>query len=74
MRLMTEILVGFGMGAAIGWQLDKWFGTRPWLMLVWLVLGGAAGIMNAYRQARGLDATVGLGAALERRDRRRDQG
>ncbi len=74
MRLMTEIVVGFGVGAAIGWQLDVWLGTKPWLMLVWLVLGGIAGIMNAYRQAKGLDGTVGLGAAIDRRNERRHDG
>ncbi|SNB54403.1 ATP synthase protein I [Arboricoccus pini] len=44
-----EILTGVGVGALIGYGLDSWFGTRPWLSIVLFVLGGAAGLLNAYR-------------------------
>ena len=33
----------------VGWLLDRWFGTRPWLMLVMLFLGFAVGIWNVIR-------------------------
>ena len=39
------------VGAVLGWFLDKWLGTRPWLLLLFLVLGMAAGMLNAYRTA-----------------------
>ena len=39
------------VGAALGWFLDKWLGTRPLLLLLFLVLGMAAGMLNAYRTA-----------------------
>ena len=41
---------------AIGWALDYWFGTKPWLMLIFLFLGGAIGINNAVRTALRIDA------------------
>ena len=44
-----EILAGIGVGALIGYGLDSWLGTRPWLSIVLFVLGGAAGLLNAYR-------------------------
>jgi ATP synthase protein I len=44
-----EILAGVGIGALIGYALDSWLGTRPWLSIVLFVLGGAAGLLNAYR-------------------------
>ncbi|MDA8230623.1 MAG: AtpZ/AtpI family protein [Magnetospirillum sp.] len=69
MRLAVEFVVGIAVGVAIGWGLDRWLGTRPWLMVLFLLLGGAAGVMNAYRAARGLDDTVGIGAAQRRRTR-----
>ncbi len=67
LRLATEVVVGIGGGAGLGWGLDRWLGTQPWLMVVFLMLGGAAGVLNAYRAARGLDDTVGLGEAQRRR-------
>ena len=43
-----SVIIGLG----IGWLLDRLLGTRPWLMLVMLVLGFAAGIVSVYRAAR----------------------
>ncbi len=42
-------LVGGGL---LGWALDRWTGLRPLFLLVFLVLGGAAGLLNAYRHLR----------------------
>ena len=36
-------------GLLIGWLLDRWLGTRPWLLVVGLVLGGAAGFYELFR-------------------------
>ena len=66
MRLAVEVVVGVAVGAGLGYGLDRWLGSRPWLMVLFLFLGGAAGVMNAYRAAKGLDDTVGLGAARRR--------
>ena len=46
-ELVSAILVGVG----IGWLLDRWLGTRPWLLLLFLLLGGGAGILNVVRAA-----------------------
>lgn len=69
-RITVELVVSVAVGGGIGYALDRWMGTKPWLMLVFLFLGGAAGVMNAYRAAKGLDESVGLGGALERKHRR----
>ena len=37
------------VGAALGFGLDRWLGTFPWLFLVFFVVGGAAGVLNVYR-------------------------
>jgi len=43
-------LVGCPLGGGIvGWLLDRWFGTKPWLMLVMLFLGFAVGVWNVIR-------------------------
>lgn len=56
MRLGVEFVSGFVVGGLIGWALDRWFGTRPWLMVVFFLLGAAAGTMNLIRAARRLQA------------------
>jgi ATP synthase protein I len=49
--------VGFSFVLAIviavwvGWMLDRWLGTSPWLFLLFFVLGLAAGVLNVYRTA-----------------------
>src|SRR3569623_2677904 len=49
-QLVLSQLVGCQLGGGIvGWLLDRWFGTRPWLMLVMLFLGFAVGIWNVIR-------------------------
>lgn len=55
-RISIEIVVALVVCTAIGWALDFWFGTTPWLMLIFLFLGGAAGINNAVRTALRIDA------------------
>jgi ATP synthase protein I len=51
-QLVLSQLVGAPLGGGIvGWLLDRWFGTRPWLMLVMLFLGFAVGFWNVIRIA-----------------------
>jgi ATP synthase protein I len=39
------------IGAAIGYFLDKWLGTTPWLFFLFFFIGLAAGVLNVYRTA-----------------------
>ena len=50
-RLSTELVAGVLVGAFIGWALDKWLGSSPWGMIVFLLLGFAAGVVNVMRAA-----------------------
>jgi ATP synthase protein I len=50
-RLSTEFVAGVVVGAAIGWLLDRWLGISPWGMIVFLLLGFAAGVLNVMRAA-----------------------
>jgi ATP synthase protein I len=49
-----EVVAGVGGGLLLGWGLDRWFGTAPLLLIVFFVLGAAAGVLNAYRYMRRL--------------------
>lgn len=53
-RLSVEMVVGVAVGGVMGWYLDSWLGTRPLLLIVFLLLGSGAGILNAVRAAREL--------------------
>ena len=58
-RVGIELVSALMIGLGIGWLLDSWLTTRPWLMIVFTIFGGAAGILNVYRQAAGFGYTVG---------------
>jgi ATP synthase protein I len=58
-RIGAELIAGIAVGVLIGWALDGWLGTRPWLMVAFLFLGAGAGMMNAYRALMGLGLAVG---------------
>jgi ATP synthase protein I len=54
LRLSTELVAGVAVGGFIGWALDRLFDTAPFLMVAFLFLGGAAGIMNVVRTAKAM--------------------
>ena len=58
-RLTTELVAGVVVGGLIGWQLDKWLDTSPVLLLVFFVLGVAAGILNVIRTAHEMQRKSG---------------
>ena len=49
MRVLGELIGAPFGGAVIGFVLDRWLGTKPWLLLVLLVLGFGVGIRNVVR-------------------------
>jgi len=52
-RVGTELLAALIVGGGLGWLADTYlFSTQPWGLVVGLVLGAAAGILNAYRAAQ----------------------
>jgi ATP synthase protein I len=50
-RLSTELVAGVLVGAGIGWLLDRWLGSSPLGMIVFLLLGFVAGVLNVMRAA-----------------------
>jgi ATP synthase protein I len=49
MRVGVELVSALAVAVAIGWGLDEWLGTRPFLLMLFFVLGGAAGVANVWR-------------------------
>ncbi len=51
LRLGADFVAGIILGAALGWGVDRLFGTAPWGLTVFLLLGFAAGILTVMRSA-----------------------
>ena len=51
-KLSTELVSAVAVGTIIGFILDKTFGTKPWLILIFFFVGVVAGIINVFRSAK----------------------
>lgn len=63
--LSTEFVAGVIAGGVLGWIVDRVFGTKPWGMIVLLMLGFLAGIYNVLRVSGFLGAPPGRGGRRE---------
>jgi ATP synthase protein I len=50
-RLSSELVAAVVVGAGIGWLIDRGLGISPWGLIVFLLLGFAAGVLNVMRSA-----------------------
>lgn len=64
-RIGVELIAGVVVGGLIGWQLDSWLGTSPVLLLVFFLLGAAAGILTVMRTARAMQEGSGAGTGRD---------
>lgn len=60
-RMVIELVAGLGIGFGIGYGLDYLFGTTPFLMLVFTLLGIAAGIKTMMRTAAEFSTNTAVG-------------
>ena len=51
-KMSTELVAAVAVGTIIGFILDNWFGTKPWLILIFFFIGVIAGIMNVIKSAK----------------------
>lgn len=58
-KLSSEFIAGVGVGAGLGWFIDRLAGTSPFGLIVFLLLGFGAGVLNVMRSA-GLVSDVGI--------------
>lgn len=49
LRVGVEMVSAFAVAGAIGWALDHWLHTTPLFIVLFVVLGGAAGVLNVWR-------------------------
>jgi ATP synthase protein I len=50
-RYSADFIAGVLVGCGLGWLIDHLFGTRPWGLMIFIVLGFAAGTFNLLRLA-----------------------
>ena len=53
-KLSTELVAAVLVGTIIGFILDNWFDTKPWLIIIFFFVGVVAGILNVIRAAKKL--------------------
>ena len=53
-KLSTELVAAVLVGTIIGFILDNWFDTKPWLIIIFFFVGVVAGILNVIRSAKKL--------------------
>ena len=58
-RIGVDLVAALVVGVGIGLLLDRWLGTGPWFLLLFFVLGAAAGMMNVYRVMAGYGYSAG---------------
>jgi ATP synthase protein I len=58
-RIGVDVAAALAVGIGIGYLLDSWLGTKPWLLVVFFFLGAGAGILNVYRAVMGMGYAVG---------------
>ena len=55
LRIAVELVAAIAVGTGIGIVLDRWLGTSPLMLIVFFLIGTAAGFLNVYRTAQELD-------------------
>ena len=53
-KLSTELVSAVLVGSIIGFILDSWFDTKPWLIIIFFFVGVIAGIINVIKSAKKL--------------------
>jgi ATP synthase protein I len=56
LRIGIELVAGVVVGTVLGLVLDRWLGTKPWLLIAGFLLGSCAGFLNVYRVAQAEEA------------------
>ena len=54
LKISTELVAAVLVGSTLGFILDNWFDTRPWLTISFFFMGVAAGILNVIKSAKNM--------------------
>ena len=54
LKISTELVAAVVVGTTLGFILDNWFDTRPWLTICFFFMGVTAGILNVIKSAKSM--------------------
>ena len=52
LKISTELVAAVVVGSTLGFILDNWFDTKPWLTICFFIMGVTAGILNVIKSAK----------------------
>ena len=58
LKLSTELVAAVLVGTIIGFILDSWFDSKPWLIIIFFFIGVVAGITNVFRSAKNMQKNI----------------
>ena len=58
LKISTELVAAVVVGTTLGFILDNWFDTRPWLTISFFFIGVAAGIINVIKSAKNMHKKI----------------
>lgn len=70
MKISSEFIAGVLVGALIGWFIDRVAGTSPWGLIVFLLLGFGAGVLNVLRSAGYVAEQANIKSSAEKNDKK----
>lgn len=70
MHLVASTFIGLGMG----WYLDKWLGTKPWMLIIFLILGIVAGFRNMFQEVQKMQRLEQEAEEMQRKAREERYG
>ncbi|MFQ0813941.1 ATP synthase I [Brucella anthropi] len=70
MKISSEFIAGVLVGALIGWFIDRVAGTSPWGLIVFLLLGFGAGVLNVLRSAGYVAEHGDMKSSAEKNDKK----
>ena len=54
LKISTELIAAVVVGTTLGFILDNWFDTKPWLTISFFIMGVVAGILNVIKSAKNI--------------------
>ena len=57
-KISTELVAAVVVGTTLGYILDNWFGTKPWLIICFFFMGVTAGILNVIKSAKNMHKNI----------------